>query len=193
MKYVKRCSVVKKGGISSNARRALVISYVNQGLVHSQGDLVDLLADEGIDVTQATASRDLDDVGAVRGKDAGGVMRYQLMNSEIEPLARMARVSDELVLSITASGNLVVVKTPPGGAQLLASALDRASQSGELSAIIGTIAGDDTVLVISRNATGGSALAEQLRDFIGSALSKQMKKKTSKKLNASSRKQKARR
>jgi hypothetical protein len=86
-----------------------------------------------------------------------------------------------------------VVKTPPGGAQLLASALDRASQSGELSAIIGTIAGDDTVLVISRNATGGSALAEQLRDFIGSALSKQMKKKTSKKLTAGSRKQKARR
>jgi transcriptional regulator of arginine metabolism len=183
--------VAKKGGISSNARRALVISYVNQGLVHSQGDLVNLLADEGIDVTQATASRDLDDVGAVRGKDAGGVMRYQLMNSE------MARVSDELVLSITASGNLVVVKTPPGGAQLLASALDRASQSGELSAIIGTIAGDDTVLVISRNATGGRALAEQLRDFIGSALTKNLTKnltkKLPKKLTASSRKQKARR
>jgi transcriptional regulator of arginine metabolism len=193
MKYVKRCSVAKRGGISSNARRALVISYVNQGLVHSQGDLVDLLADEGIDVTQATASRDLDDVGAVRGKDAGGVMRYQLMSSEIEPLARMARVSDELVLSITASGNLVVVKTPPGGAQLLASALDRASQSGELSAIIGTIAGDDTVLVISRNATGGKALAEQLRDFIGSALAKNLTKKLPKKLTASSRKQKARR
>jgi transcriptional regulator of arginine metabolism len=112
-------------------------------------------------------------------------MRYQLMNSEVEPLARMARVSDELVLSITASGNLVVVKTPPGGAQLLASALDRASQSGELSSIIGTIAGDDTVLVISRNATGGKALAVQLRDFIGSALSK--------KLTGGSRKQKARR
>ena len=177
--------MAKKGGISSNARRALVISYVNQGLVHSQSDLVELLADEGIEVTQATASRDLEDVGAVRGKDASGVMRYQLKNSEVEPLARMARVSDELVLSITASGNLVVVKTPPGGAQLLASALDRASQSGELSSIIGTIAGDDTVLVISRNATGGKALAVQLRDFIGSALSK--------KTTGGSRKQKARR
>ena len=177
--------MAKKGGISSNARRALVISYVNQGLVHSQSDLVELLADEGIEVTQATASRDLEDVGAVRGKDASGVMRYQLMNSEVEPLARMARVSHELVLSITASGNLVVVKTPPGGAQLLASALDRASQSGELSSIIGTIAGDDTVLVISRNATGGKALGVQLRDFIGAALSK--------KLTGGSRKQKVRR
>jgi transcriptional regulator of arginine metabolism len=93
-------------------------------------------------------------------------MRYLLIENSVEPLARAARVSDELILSITASGNLVVVKTPPGGAHLLASALDRASQSGEMKAVIGTIAGDDTVLVISRNATGGKALARDLRDFI---------------------------
>jgi len=61
--------VAKRGTLSSNARRALVVNFVNQGLVHSQSDLVELLADEGIEVTQATASRDLDDVGAVRGKD----------------------------------------------------------------------------------------------------------------------------
>ena len=89
------------------------------------------------------------------------------MTENVEPLARAARVSDELILNITASGNLVVVKTPPGGAQLLASALDRASQSGDIKTIIGTIAGDDTVLVISRNASGGKALATELRDFIG--------------------------
>ena len=158
--------MAKRSAISSNARRALVVFYVSQGLVHSQNDLVDLLADEGIDVTQATASRDLEDVGAVRGKDEKGEMRYLLIENSVEPLARAARVSDELILSITASGNLVVVKTPPGGAHLLASALDRASQSGEMKAVIGTIAGDDTVLVISRNATGGKALAGELRDFI---------------------------
>ena len=158
--------MAKRSAISSNARRALVVYYVNQGLVHSQNDLVDLLAEEGIDVTQATASRDLEDVGAVRGKDEKGEMRYLLIENSVEPLARAARVSDELILSITASGNLVVVKTPPGGAHLLASALDRASQSGEMKALIGTIAGDDTVLVISRNATGGKALASELRDFI---------------------------
>jgi len=163
--------VAKRITLSSNARRALVVNFVNQGLVRSQSDLVDLLADEGIEVTQATASRDLDDVGAVRGKDASGVMRYQFLESSVEPLARMARVSDQLLLSVTASGNIVVIKTPPGGAQLLASALDRASESSALPNAIGTIAGDDTVLVISRNASGGKLLAAQLRDFIATELS----------------------
>ena len=88
--------MAKRGTLSSNARRALVVNFVNQGLVHSQSDLVELLADEGIEVTQATASRDLDDVGAVRGKDASGIMRYQFIESSVEPLARMARVSDQL-------------------------------------------------------------------------------------------------
>jgi len=141
--------VAKRGTLSSNARRALVVNFVNQGLVHSQGDLVELLAEEGIEVTQATASRDLDDVGAVRGKDASG---------------------------ITASGNIVVIKTPPGGAQLLASALDRASESSELSSAIGTIAGDDTVLVISRNASGGKLLAAELRDYITTEFSSKARK-----------------
>jgi len=164
---VRRFIMAKKSALSSNARRALVVSYVNAGLIHSQNDVVELLADEGIDVTQATASRDLEDVGAVRGKDESGIMRYRIMSENVEPLARAARVSDELILSITASGNIVVVKTPPGGAHLLASALDRASQSWDMKSVIGTIAGDDTVLVISRNASGGKALAGELRDFIG--------------------------
>lgn len=164
---VRRFIMAKKSALSSNARRALVVSYVNAGLIHSQNDVVELLADEGIDVTQATASRDLEDVGAVRGKDESGTMRYRIMSENVEPLARAARVSDELILSITSSGNIVVVKTPPGGAHLLASALDRASQSGDMKSVIGTIAGDDTVLVISRNSSGGKALASELRDFIG--------------------------
>jgi transcriptional regulator of arginine metabolism len=168
--------VAKRGTLSSNARRALVVNFVNQGLVRSQGDLVELLAEEGIEVTQATASRDLDDVGAVRGKDASGVMRYQFLDSSVEPLARMARVSDQLLLSITASGNIVVIKTPPGGAQLLASALDRASESSVISNAIGTIAGDDTVLVISRNASGGKLLAAELHDYITTEFSSNARK-----------------
>jgi transcriptional regulator of arginine metabolism len=176
MQVVRRYIVAKRGTLSSNARRALVVNFVNQGLVHSQSDLVELLADEGIEVTQATASRDLDDVGAVRGKDASGIMRYQFLESSVEPLARMARVSDQLLLSITASGNIVVIKTPPGGAQLLASALDRASENSDLSNAIGTIAGDDTVLVISRNASGGKLLAAQLRDYIVTEFSSNSRK-----------------
>jgi transcriptional regulator of arginine metabolism len=88
----------------------------------------------------------------------------------------MARVSDKLLLSITSSGNIVVIKTPPGGAQLLASALDRASESSDLANVIGTIAGDDTVLVISRNASGGKLLAAQLRDYIATEFSSSTRK-----------------
>lgn len=158
--------MAKRSVLSTSARRALVTSYVNQGLVHSQSDLVDLLADEGIEVTQATASRDLEEVGAVRGKDDSGVFRYRFLTDGGPSRARLSQVSDQLVLSAVASGNLVVLKTPAGGAQLLASTLDRAAASGDLGNVIGTIAGDDTVLVVSRSANGGPMLAKQLRDFI---------------------------
>ena len=66
---------------------------------------------------------------------------------------------------MTPSGNLVVVRTPPGGAHLLASAIDRASQNGELPSAIGTIAGDDTVLVVAKQAHGGEQLATRLKEF----------------------------
>ncbi|MEY3715023.1 MAG: hypothetical protein RJB59_826 [Actinomycetota bacterium] len=158
--------MAKRAAISSNARRALVVSYVSKGLVHSQGDLVELLADEGIEVTQATASRDLELVGAVRGKDEQGRMRYVILDPNASSAGVSGRVSENLILSMTASGNLVVVKTPPGGAQLLASLIDRATTSGELSSAIGTIAGDDTVLVVSRSATGGKNLISDLRKFL---------------------------
>jgi transcriptional regulator of arginine metabolism len=170
-----RFIVAKRQVLSSSARRALVISFVNQGLVHSQNDLVDLLADEGIDVTQATASRDLEEVGAVRGKDDSGAMRYRLLDQVNELRARFDRVSDDLMLSMTVSGNLVVIKTPVGGANLLASTLDRATKSGELPSLIGTIAGDDTVLAISKSASGGRALSGQLRDFIMSSTKRNLK------------------
>jgi len=158
--------VAKRLTLSTNARRALVISFVNQGLIHSQNDLVELLSEEGVEVTQATASRDLEVVGAVRGRDQSGTLRYQFMDSSDENRSRVSRTSDELVLSISASGNLVVVKTPAGAAQLLASTLDRAANSGEMAGIIGTIAGDDTVMVVSKSASGGNQLAKQLTDYL---------------------------
>lgn len=164
--------MAKKSALSTSARRALVISYVNQGLVHSQHDLVELLADEGIEVTQATASRDLEEIGAVRGRDATGELRYQFISDSNENRSRFSKPADELVLSMVASGNLVVVKTPAGGAQLLASTLDRASSSGVISNIIGTIAGDDTVLVVSKNPTGGRSLERELREFLTRSVSK---------------------
>ena len=94
---------------------------------------------------------------------------YRLIDQVSEQRSRFTKVSDELLLSMTASGNMVVIKTPAGGAQLLASTLDRASQSGELTMLIGTIAGDDTVLAISKSANGGKALISHLESFLSNS------------------------
>ena len=150
---------------SASARRAKIVSLVEAGLVHSQSDLVDLLDGIGFEVTQATASRDLEEIGALRGRGRNGSAVYQLPFSGSESLSRVITLPSELILSVESSGNLAVVSTPPGGAQLLASALDRASRDGDLSAVIGTIAGDDTVLVISRRSDGGAALAKELQQI----------------------------
>ena len=147
---------------SASARRAKVISLVQAGLVHSQSDLVTLLIRQGFDVTQATASRDLEDIGALRGRSRDGATIYQLPMDEAQILSRVIALPSELILSVESSGNLAVIRTPPGGAQLLASALDGARSQGDLDSVIGTIAGDDTVLLISKKVAGGAALAKQL-------------------------------
>ena len=134
------------------ARRAKVVALVENGLVHSQSDLVKELKKAGYKVTQATASRDLEEIGAVRGSEG-----YRLTNSSDDALSRVLS-NEKLILSVEFSGNLAVVRTPPGGAQLLASNLDHAG----IKSIIGTIAGDDTVLVVSRKANGGSEIAKEL-------------------------------
>ncbi|MEY2813654.1 MAG: hypothetical protein RL579_559 [Actinomycetota bacterium] len=137
---------------SAAARRAKVIVLVESGVIHSQSDLVKELKKSGYKVTQATASRDLEEIGAVRGSNG-----YQLASSSDDSLARVL-TTENLILSVEASGNLAVVRTPPGGAQLLASNLDHS----RLKSIIGTIAGDDTVLVVSRKSNGGAELAKEL-------------------------------
>ena len=146
---------------SGASRRSLIIELVESGVIHSQSDLVKALARKGIKVTQATASRDLEELGAVRGKDASGVFRYQFITATEATSSNLKN----LVLEIDASGNLAVVKTPPGAAQLLAGQLDRAIKNGAIAGI-GTIAGDDTIMVIAKSATGGSALAKAIDRFV---------------------------
>lgn len=158
-----------KRRITASGRRAMAIEFISAGKVHSQTDLVDLLADAGVKVTQATASRDLDEVGAIRAKTASGAMTYRFLESDAQPRNQVTRVSDQLILSVAGSGNLAVVRTPPGGANLLASAIDRAALNDGLTEVIGTIAGDDTVLVVAKHANGGPALAEVLKEFAASA------------------------
>jgi transcriptional regulator of arginine metabolism len=147
--------------LNSSQRRALIAKFIKQGGVESQSHLVKLLAREGVKVTQATASRDLEDLGAIRIRDAGGEFLYAISDEATSKPASAAN----LILSVTASGNLAVVRTPPGGAQLLASAIDRNSLNGSLKSAIGTIAGDDTVLVVSKTANGGAELAKSISVF----------------------------
>lgn len=145
------------------ARRAKAIALIQAGLIHSQSDLVKQLKKAGFAVTQATASRDLEEIGAVRARNSVGESVYRISNSDDESISRSLPIPADLIISVEASGNLAVVRTPPGGAQLLASSLDHSG----ISEIIGTIAGDDTVLVVSRKASGGAQLARELLAYGG--------------------------
>ena len=146
------------------ARRSKAIALIKAGKISSQGDLVRELKKAGYSVTQTTASRDLEEIGAVRSRGADGEALYSISESDDGSLARSMPLPADLILSVESSGNLAVVRTPPGGAQLLASSLDHSG----IKSIIGTIAGDDTVLVVSRKASGGAELAKELVSYRGS-------------------------
>ena len=150
-----------KTNLTSNQRKVLIAKMIKQGGVESQSHLVKLLGREGVKVTQATASRDLEDLGATRVRDANGELQYVIPEDANSKNSSAAN----LIMSVTASGNLAVVRTPPGGAQLLASAIDRNSLNGLLKSAIGTIAGDDTVLVVAKTANGGAELAKSITNY----------------------------
>lgn len=145
-------------------RQAALLDLVQRGVVTSQTRAVDLLAELGITATQATVSRDLDEIGAVRTRQHGG-FRYGLgeRNGASAYGAPLAQVLREFVVSAVASGNLAVLHTPPGHASVVAAALDRAA----LDAIVGTIAGDDTLFVCGDESVGGGGvigILEAVRD-----------------------------
>ena len=144
--------------ISPAARKALAAKLIASQPIDSQEALVLALKKAGVVVTQATASRDLVDLGAHRERDRDGVMRYVL------PTQAVVAPNNNLLLSARASGNLVILRTPPGGAQLLASSLDQSS----LTSLIGTIAGDDTVMAVASTAQGGARLSKEIEEFLGS-------------------------
>ena len=150
------------------ARHQRIIDLVTHHEVHSQTELADLLADEGLRVTQATLSRDLVELDALKVRSAAGSLVYAVPGEggDRRPSApgetfaavqRLSRLCGELLVGADSSGNLVILRTPPGAAQFLASAFDKA----ELPDVLGTIAGDDTVLVISRDPGGGDAMARR--------------------------------
>jgi transcriptional regulator of arginine metabolism len=146
-------------------RQARIIQLVTHHTIHSQTELAALLAGEGIEVTQATLSRDLDELGAVKLRGVNGGAPVYVIPEDGSPVravsggtARLARVLSELLVSTDASGNLAVLRTPPGGAHFVASALDRAA----LPEVVGTVAGDDTILVVAREPLTGDQLAHRI-------------------------------
>jgi len=154
------------GPLTRAARHARIVELVRDKAIRSQTELVELLAGDGVQVTQATLSRDLEELGAVKVRAAdGGPAVYLIPEDGKRPMrdaeqasARLVRLLRELLTGVDASGNIAVLRTPPGAAQFLASALDRSG----LPEVVGTIAGDDTILVVAREATGGAALADKL-------------------------------
>lgn len=142
-------------------RRRLIRRLVDEGTVTSQRQLVERLAAAGHRVTQATVSRDLDALGAVKTRDREDA-RYEIPQEErfaFEQEERaVARAVVDFVESIDHSVNLVVVHTLPGAAHLVAGAIDGA----EIGGVIGTLAGDDTVLVVAAEEVSGASLADVL-------------------------------
>lgn len=148
--------------MSKVQRQQTIARLIEHEQVESQVQLVEMLAGEGIAATQATVSRDLDDLGAIKVRVPGGASAYavpELPPDRIAPLDQLRRVMGEWVAEVTHSGNLVIVRTPPGCAHVVASALDRSSVEG----LLGTVAGDDTMLCVATEAVGGTVLAERLR------------------------------
>lgn len=140
------------------ARRNQIADILRNEVVISQRQLRQLLLKRGIAVTQATLSRDLEILPAIKTAAAGGVSRYVVSDAEAGEVTtdvRLVRALVDLLLEADHSGNIVIVRTPPGAAQYLASALDRASWP----TVLGTVAGDDTVLIVTRKANGGADLA----------------------------------
>ncbi len=152
------------------ARQSRVVALLSSGPVRSHRELATLLLQEGIEATQATLSRDLDELGAVklRGVDGGaGVYVIPEDGSPVRGVQggtdRLARMLGELLVSSDASANVAVLRTPPGAAQFLASAIDRAA----LPDVVGTIAGDDTIMVVARPPRTGAELAATLEALAG--------------------------
>jgi transcriptional regulator of arginine metabolism len=172
--------------ITKVARQARIAAILERSQVRSQEELAERLAEGGLHVTQATLSRDLEELGAVRLRGNGGALVYALPGEPGGPGsrpggmpgesrgpaegpgagrgpgeaagARLARIAAELLTSAEASANLVVLRTPAGAAQYFASVIDHAAWPS----ILGTVAGDDTVLLIARDPLGGNAVAEAL-------------------------------
>jgi transcriptional regulator of arginine metabolism len=148
-------------------RQHRILRILEQQPVSSQAQLVQLLDAEGIVATQATVSRDLEELGAVKVRIPGGTMAYAIPDFTRGERAssddHLKRLMSEFVLEVAHSANIVVLRTPPGSAHVVGSALDRAGRSD----ILGTVAGDDTLFLVVKESVGGATIASDLAALAG--------------------------
>lgn len=151
--------------ITRTVRQALILDLLEHNQVFSQMQLSDLLKDKGVDITQGTLSRDLDELGAKKVRPDGGrayyavgPVDYATVNAGVGTREKLRKMLDDLLVSTDHSGNIAVLRTPPGAAPFLASFIDRVG----MDEVVGTIAGDDTVFVLARDPLSGKELAELL-------------------------------
>ena len=152
--------------LAKSQRQHRIARILEGNAVTSQPQLVELLAHEEVDATQATVSRDLEELGAVKVRVPGGDSVYaipELPRDQVAPGDHLRRVRADWVVEVVHSVNLVVRRTPPGSAHVVGSALDRAGIDG----VIGTVAGDDTVLVVASEGAGGPEVARRLATLAG--------------------------
>jgi transcriptional regulator of arginine metabolism len=152
--------------LGKTQRQHLVARLIESQAIANQQALVDQLAAEGVIATQATVSRDLEDLGAIKVRMPGGESAYAipaLPKEQRAPEDHLRRVFGDWVVEVATSDNLVVIRTPPGSAHVVASALDRSGLAG----ILGTVAGDDTILIVVASDIGGATIAVQLSDLAG--------------------------
>ncbi len=160
-------SAANAGGRLAKAQRQHRIAKIlADHMVTSQTRLVELLGEDGVLATQATVSRDLEELGAVKVRVPGGDSVYavpELSRERLAPEDQLRRVLADWVVQVGHSGNLVVVQTPPGCAHVVASALDRSGLDG----VLGTVAGDDTLLIVATERATGAKVAKQITTLAG--------------------------
>ncbi|SHE27632.1 transcriptional regulator, ArgR family [Ferrithrix thermotolerans DSM 19514] len=152
--------------MAKSQRQYKIVKILQSNSVYSQGQLVELLATEGVVATQATVSRDLDELGAIKVKSGGGQSIYaipELPKDQTSTQEHLRRVLGDWVVDVVSSSVFVMVRTPPGCAHVVASALDRSQMDG----LLGTVAGDDTVLILADEKLGGAGLAERISSLAG--------------------------
>jgi transcriptional regulator of arginine metabolism len=147
------------------ARQQALMELVRTHQLGSQHEIRSRLSELGYEATQSTISRDLEELGLVRIRDAEGHLRYGQPNdtAALGAASRLRTLLSEFLISVASSGNLVVLKTTPGAANAVADVLDRAGVDG----LLGTVAGDDTLLLIAAEGTKGKVLARRMAELGG--------------------------